>query len=465
MPGTSVASRVIRNLDSRWFRDRPLQESLSKTIRAVYRSKTTREQKREEVARFLKESWQNYANAQLAEVAAQFSRLEGVLLGVVPFEGDRYRDHFIHTFNTFLFGALLLSSLTSSANPRTLRQLLKVGPEDKGRCPFRRPYNTKERLRFLWNLMATLHDIAIPVNYLSTMGRAYEKYLTSFGLASRTLGVDYSAGTTAKLDYYARLLARFYGGALNAPASRTGPLVYPLPAAPNPVFLNQLSHAFEVQDHGALGAICVFRSVESSFLMGQPTRDGEALTAQQAANYVDAVLEQDVARSALAVALHSMSGKEEYGGLKVSFTAYPLTFLLILSDVLQDFFRSEFVHDQGRVAEVVPMKAWPKTDVTTETGTLRLCITVELEYEEPAREEDKKALIDEYNAYQRRRSPAAVRDLVSFKELVTARAKDTVRQLTGKLDLTEDGHGTTPVEVKLTFRCGGHHEGSHLHGR
>jgi len=63
--------------------------------------------------------------------------------------------------------------------------------------------------------------------------------------------------------------------------------------------------------------------------------------------YTEYVLEQDIARAALAISLHAISKDRRTGAspkiFPVGFDSFPLTFLLILSDELQEYLRWEGV--------------------------------------------------------------------------------------------------------------------------
>lgn len=62
---------------------------------------------------FAKSIWQKYDCEQVAEIYDKFVKMEEALFGLEREEkdGKRYRDHFIHMFNTFVFGLQVISSL------------------------------------------------------------------------------------------------------------------------------------------------------------------------------------------------------------------------------------------------------------------------------------------------------------------------------------------------------------------
>ena len=128
--------------------------------------------------------------------------------------GSRYRDHYVHMFDVFITGAriisLIISSLPSNINiDNFIKELFKVTKEPD-RMPFPKAYSAKQRLFFLWTIMATFHDIGIPVEHLNNIKFGLNKYLRFFGLELEDFHLNSKANVGLQIQYYLKLISYFF---------------------------------------------------------------------------------------------------------------------------------------------------------------------------------------------------------------------------------------------------------------
>jgi hypothetical protein len=120
------------------------------------------------------------------------------------------------------------------------------------------------------------------------------------------------------------------------------------------------------------------------------------LSREETKKYNDYVLEQDVSRAALGIALHNIDPDKNPKIFPLKFSDFPLTCLLILFDELQEFHRPEGFF----LTEVVRCSSFP--DVVAEThsldGKLIIQISTGLDLQKMPNEIEKR-LVDEYNKW------------------------------------------------------------------
>jgi hypothetical protein len=431
---------VVELLDKEWFRDderAQIATKLREALEAILRHKSRKEQE-QSVSQFLREVWKNYANEIIADVLMEFPTLERSLFSMVPSARDgRYREHFIHTFNTYIFGAIIISSITSRATKLTIEKLLKVTDEGEADFPFsppRKPYSAKRRALFLWTLMAMAHDIAMPIHHLEDVEKGLNNYLGHFGLRLTGFNLQHDFSTSSRINYYIDLMARLFDKGIILAKNEKGEFNgrYELSDKPSHPFLLEIGRALEQRDHGILSAICIFRSMEQAFLTGTNLDPSLRLDMEGARKYVHAVLEQDITRAALAVALHSLEKPPESRLYRISFKKFPLTFLLILCDELQECYRSEFFIPSFSDG-IQLVQQWAIPEVTLEgSDDAKLRISTVIKYEELPPEQEK-VVIDEYNAYFQRNH----RRVESYKDMLRDRWANIIKRLTNKLNIHE----------------------------
>lgn len=454
---TQPADDILALLDTdNWFKDddkAKLNSVLVRVLEAVASPDTSRSDKEQALIAFLRELWQNYDLNIVAELLKEFSELESALAPLVLTGKSRYRDHFTHMFNTYIFGAIILSLVAASdVEDTVLQELLKVSAESSANFPFHttglhayQPYSIKKRLFFIWTMMAAVHDVAMPLSLLGDVVGPFSKYAAYFGLSVGGLEAVWDYATSARMGYYIRLMARMFAdGVRLSTNSETGEPDgnYVLAPEVDPSFVLEMDEAVDKRVHGVLGAVCLFRSVEQAFLIGT------APSVRSPRDYVRAILEQDITRSALAIALHSVDPKQGSRLVPIEFCKLPLAFLLVLCDELQEFYRTEYFSSVSGMREIEVLNEWPIPDVEVQKDPPKLVLRVKLRYPTLS-EEDKNTILQEYNA-----KFEGTHHVSSYEEFVAARGRSSCERLQKKLALktATRGHGEgKSFEIGLCF--------------
>lgn len=293
---------------------------------------------------FVQALWEKYDCAEIAEIYSKFVRIEEALFGLERDEkdGTRYREHFVHMFNCYVFGTRCISKFLALLKDEEAKKLFKIEDENLKEVglPFGSNYNFKQRLFYLWTLIATFHDIAIPFQHLTGMGKGINKFVEEFGWLFTNPGVTMKDYDAAQLKYYFDLLSAIYGG--NLELNDRG-RKYRRPDKQHYYLAKILGREFDFRNHSVLSGFFMWKTVEEIFLLNRTSKYSTSM--DQFNLYTEYVLEQDVARAALAISLHSIGPDRKTKQLPavfpVRFEKLPLTFLLILSDELQEYLRWE----------------------------------------------------------------------------------------------------------------------------
>jgi len=295
---------------------------------------------------FIKTVWRKYDCEDVAELYDKFVKIEEALFGLERDKeaGGRYRDHFIHMVNCFVFGLRIIESLISQIPEDKAKELFKVDKEnlkDAG-LPFSGDYQYHERLFYLWTLISTFHDIAIPFQHLARLGRGISNFVEEFGWVFTDPSVSMLNFDSSQLHYYFDLLGGIYGGRL---ATVDQARKYRRPEGKQYYLAKLLGREFDRRNHGVLSGFFMWKTVEEIFLVGRSEKYRDRFGIEEFDRYAEYVLEQDVARAALAISLHAIGEDAKsrvYAKVfPVDFASYPLTFLLILSDELEEYLRWE----------------------------------------------------------------------------------------------------------------------------
>lgn len=295
---------------------------------------------------FIKTVWRKYDCEQVAEMYDKFVKMEEALFGLERQEeiGKRYRDHFVHMFNCFVFGLRLISSLLAQCSSETAKKLFKVEDESLREIglPFGSDYKYDQRLFYLWTLISTFHDIAIPFQHLTSLGRGISRFVEEFGWVFTDPRVSMHNFDSSQLYHYFNLLASVYGGQLK-PIDKGRK--YRRREKTQHYLTKLLGREFDRQNHGVLSGFFMWKTVEEIFLVGRSEKYRDSFGIEEFNKYTDYVLEQDVARAALAITLHAIEEDERskvYPKIfPIAFDLFPLAFLLVLSDELQEYLRWE----------------------------------------------------------------------------------------------------------------------------
>ncbi|OGO08872.1 MAG: hypothetical protein A2Y61_06180 [Chloroflexi bacterium RBG_13_60_13] len=219
----------------------------------------------EKVQEFLAVLWKKYDCDDLMEVVRAYTKVEPILLDLERDEaaGGRYRDHSVHSFNVFIFGLRLLSKLIDALGSERAERSLKVRPERiHERIAGFRDWSYRERLFYLWTLMSTFHDIAIPLEHLGKVSDGLNEFARKFSLqiVGPTLHRD---GLYPGLDDYFRRLGAIFKGKVTPDEAG---LAYDQ-AHDDPYVERYLRKKFEDNDHGVLSGLLLYRKVEEIFML------------------------------------------------------------------------------------------------------------------------------------------------------------------------------------------------------
>jgi hypothetical protein len=346
--------KIISCLDSTWFTKNPgRRKRVQDALKAIWG--ITRDDPVEKVSLCFEDFWTKYASPKVAAILKGFPKVERAYYGLELDEiaGARYRDHYIHMFNNFILGGLILSSFAKEySNPDILKRVFQVEQEPDS-VPFSAKYSAQERLYFLWTLASSFHDVGIPVEHLSNLPEGLNKYFPYFGQRILEFTVEQDASVACQMRDYFDLMSRMFDGGIITNAG-----VYKLADEPHPYVFKALADAIGKKDHGIISALCLLRNIERSFLVDR----GDKYNLRNLGDfklYNDYVLKHDVTRAALTIGLHNLKPEDYPRLFKIAFNKLPLTFLLILCDELQEYLRPEGIAYQP----IMKLREWPDLEV------------------------------------------------------------------------------------------------------
>ncbi len=290
---------------------------------------------------FFETIWNKYDCKQIATIYHQFVKIEEALYGLERDEklGKRYRDHSIHMFNCFAFGLRIISSILGQLSSDDKRKkLFKVEDENLKELglPFGENYTYLQRLFYIWTMISTFHDVAIPFQHLSKLGQGISKFTEEFGWVFTDPAISMHNFDSSQLHNYFCLISSLYDGELKLVSNKKK-----YKKTDNHYLAKLLGREFDFKNHGVMSGFFVWKTIEEIFLIGRDSK--YPLNMRQFNTYTEYVLEQDIARIALAISLHAL-GEDKKSKINakmfpVEFQRLPLTFLLILSDELQEYLR------------------------------------------------------------------------------------------------------------------------------
>jgi len=373
----AIPKQIITQLDSDYFA--PYQEIILETLGALQEGKAL-ELQIDLAGKCLRLFWENYSRKHIANILESFPRVQRALFGLEEDRttGMRYRDHYIHTFNVFITGSRILSQILSAVPDAEkeyfIKDIFKITREPDD-IPFPRPYSAKQRLFFLWTLIATFHDVGIPVEHLDKIRVGLNRFLKYFGLSLMEFYLNHRTHVTTQLQYYFDLMARLYEGGIKP----NNQYVYDRPDIGNQYMWHTLANAYGENNHGVVSGICLFNSFEETFLIGHHDEKEYDLTNTQYSDFVLRILEHDIARAALAISLHSLKPNIFPKLFPIDSHRFPLSFLLIFCDEIQESFRLEGLTLSG----VSKLTHFPKIQTKIfkkPTNSTRVSIKIEINY-------------------------------------------------------------------------------------
>ena len=339
-------------------------------------------EERERTLDFIQELWRKYDCKQVAGKFDNFVKIEQALYGLErdKEKGGRYRDHFVHMFNTFVFGLRIISILFEKVNEDEGKELFKVEDEDlvSVGLPFSSNYDYKQRTFYLWMLIATFHDIAIPFQHMPKIGEGITRFVEEFGWIVSEPILTMSNYDSSQLYYYFTMLSQIYNSKLKFVEEGKK---YDRSKGANSYVAKTLGRAFDRREHGALSGFFMWKTIEEIFLLGLSKRYRYKIGLKNFDVYDQYVLQQDIARAALAISLHTLTKKKETGHPKIvpiKFGEYPLTFLLILADELQEYHR----HEGGTILGNTKFRCQPKISLSYKKKNIDLKVAFSLNKDE-----------------------------------------------------------------------------------
>ncbi|MBI5374213.1 MAG: hypothetical protein HZA77_02190 [Candidatus Schekmanbacteria bacterium] len=350
MDANEQAEAILSDLYNDWFHEGTKKELIKKALISILGQDELSKQV-EHVSECFEAFWRDYSNDHLATVLKNFPKVEFALYGLLREGSGRYRDHYIHMFNNFIFGGQLLSKIIAKCDTPTLENLLKVQPEP-GTIPNKfTPYSAEKRMFFIWTLITNFHDVAIPIQHFQEIINGLNKYLKHFGFKITDYNLKKDTSLELNIQKYFKNIARIFS---NGVKPKDG--IYEQDGQLNPYFYKALCEAYEKSDHGVLASISLFKNIEDTFFHRS---DRYKLDLNEFPSYYDFILTQDIARAALDIALHNFK-KKDYGQFfPFQFTMFPLAFLLVLCDEIQEFMRPEGLSYQT----ITKFKTWPSVYV------------------------------------------------------------------------------------------------------
>ena len=226
----------------------------------------------EKVYEFFKVLWAKYDCEEVYEVLQELTNIEPALLDLERNQesGSRYRDHYVHVFHVFIFGLRILSGIINKLGADESIKILKVkdeniegricGVDKYGKKNTFHDYTWKERLLYLWTIMSTLHDIAIPITHLSEIRKALNRFSERFNL--QITGPDLVRNFPPDLDKYLCLVSSIYEGKLEPQSDSEW--LYNKPNV-NTYLKGYLERSIS-DNHGILGGYVVYKIIEWLFL-------------------------------------------------------------------------------------------------------------------------------------------------------------------------------------------------------
>jgi hypothetical protein len=449
---------AVREIDDRFFKEGEAGDAkndISEILENFFDKKEL-DTTSENVIGFLRNIWERFSIGKYVEVFVDFAKAEKALYGF----GENYRDHLMHVFNVHLMGLLVFSGILKQKENKSF-ELLKIREESKV-IPFPRKYDKPQRLYYLWSLISTFHDIAIPIDYRKQLISGFGRYLEYFKIEAGESYLKFPFMTQSDIARYSDLMSRLFAGGLSL-SHKNSQRTYDMEKEDTSSYLyfrSILAGIMNNYDHGVLGAYFLFKSIEETFLYGkQPNpkydldlcsitrnnvkihlppkkekwnelppefREREGLgeneygdlqrtydlTRGETRDYNDYVFEQDVARAALAIALHNVNPDETPKIFPLRFSNFPLACLLILLDELQEYYRPE----ELELTEVVRCRKFPDihVDVKFQDGKPRIQMKACFDLVRPARKTQEK-LVNKYKE-RARKNIDGVEEKASIKD-------------------------------------------------
>jgi hypothetical protein len=264
----------------------------------------------------LQKLWEGkYGKNEAAKLFDSFNKIEPVLKAI-----PRYRDHFVHPFQVFLMGSLVIDANYSLFH--------RLHEQKFDKCK-------KDSLDFAWLVCSTFHDIGYPVQLYEVFSK---KFFSDFLQATdspvliQTEKLLFSEGNLNYIDNLA--------GLYNHYKSAKRQWVYNSTYSMDPELRrirNSIISEAQQRNHGIISSLSLIRKILA-----------EDFVKNDLENYLSGRFSTDIFPAALAMAFHDEHMLSKLGTPLV-FEEMPLSFLLVYCDLIQESGRSE-------EAEIVDLK-------------------------------------------------------------------------------------------------------------
>jgi hypothetical protein len=341
-----TADSIVDEINIDQFLPDPIESRLIKNsmvlaLKSMQSNPTDYRLHMDNVQKFLRTLWTKYDCQDIIRIIDTLSFVEPPLLDLERGSQRTYREHYVHLFNVFVLGLRVLSKVIEKTGDDA-KDLLRIDDEKlQNEIPIFHNYSWKERLFYLWTLMSNFHDISVPVTRLNSISDGLNEFLKEFGL--EVFGPTLVPFFPSNLEEFCDILGSLYEGKLTAidgwryDKSRKNEYVH-----------SMLRNEFIRRNHGVMSAFLMYEKIKEIFLEG---KNKYPLDISSCNKYFDIVLKEDVARAALSISFHDLSinnTKAKYPKCPpVDFSEFPLTYLLILVDCLQEYLRWEGTSIKG----------------------------------------------------------------------------------------------------------------------
>jgi hypothetical protein len=314
--------------------------------------------------------WQKYDCEDIIKILDTFTMVEPPILDLERASSKAYRDHYVHTFNVFILGLRILSKIILEFGVEASK-ILKVNDERlHEKIDGFHDYNWKERLFYIWTLISNFHDISVPITRLDSFNKGLNAFFHQFGLV--VTGPSLEPNYPSDLGEFCHNLSCIYEGKLN----QKDDWLYQR-SQENHYISSMLKHEFRKNNHGVLSSYLMYEKMDEIFLEGRNKAESR-LDIDKYNIYVDNVLKEDIARAALAISFHDLSIVEKTGYpkcLPIDFSDFPLTYLLIIVDSMQEYLRWEGTSIKGNTKFL----SFPQVKITKDEANIKLdfCFIIE----------------------------------------------------------------------------------------
>lgn len=159
--------------------------------------------------------------------------------------------------------------------------------------------------------------------------------------------------------------------------------------------------------------------------------------------YKDYIFNQDINRAALSIALHNLSPYDYPKIFSIRFSIYPLTFLLIVIDEIQEYFRPHNIE----LAEIERLKGFPNVTVQNflynNNFRMRIIININFLKQEGYKEEK---IIKDFNEKQKAKGGECVSN---YDQLIQKVWNEVFKTINTKLSFEIDEPLELYVRIKL----------------